>query len=55
MARFEIFRDVAGLFRWRLIAANGEIVAVSESYTTIYNARRSAARVKVLASTAIIV
>ncbi len=42
MAKFQIFRDIAGQYRWRLIARNGEIVAASEAYTTEYSARRSA-------------
>ena len=31
--KFEMYRDKAGLFRFRLKARNGEIIAVSESYT----------------------
>lgn len=31
---FEIYKDRSGLYRWRLKAPNGEIVAVSESFTT---------------------
>lgn len=31
--RFEIYKDKAGQFRWRLVAANGRIIADSaESY-----------------------
>ncbi len=33
MARFVIYRDRAGQYRWRLVAKNGEIVAISEAYT----------------------
>lgn len=33
MARFTIYKDVAGEFRWRFTANNGKIIAVaSESY-----------------------
>lgn len=32
-AKFEINKDVAGEFRFKLIATNGEIIAVSEGYT----------------------
>lgn len=46
--------DRAGGYRWRLIAGNGEIVAVSESYTTLYSADRSAKRVKELAAIALV-
>jgi len=55
MVKFQIYRDVAGQYRWRLVAANGEIVAVSEAYTTKYGAELSARRVKILAPVAIIV
>jgi len=44
--------DRAGQYRWRLKAGNGEIVAVSEGYTTQYNAKRSAELVKTIAPTA---
>lgn len=52
MARFNIYVDRAGQHRWRLIANNGEVVAVSEAYTTRYSAKRSAERVKELAGNA---
>ena len=32
MPKFEIFKDAAGKFRWRLKAPNGEIIAASEAY-----------------------
>lgn len=32
--KFEVYRDKAGLFRFRLKAQNGRIIAVSESYRT---------------------
>ena len=31
---FEWYKDKAGKFRFRLKAANGEIIAISESYTS---------------------
>lgn len=40
MSKFEIFEDKAGEFRFRLRARNGKIVAVSESYPSVRNARR---------------
>lgn len=55
MTRFEIYQDVSGQYRWRLIANNGEIVAASEAYTLKYNAIRSVNRIKILARLAIIV
>lgn len=45
--RFRIFEDDAGEFRWRLVAANGEIVATSgEGYTRRHDARRAAETVR---------
>ena len=32
MPKFEIYKDAAGKFRFRLRAANNEIIAVSEAY-----------------------
>ncbi len=32
MPKFEIFIDTAGKFRFRLKAANGEVIAVGEAY-----------------------
>ncbi len=40
--KFEIYEDDAGGFRWRLKAANGEVVAQSEGYTTKEDAKRGA-------------
>jgi len=33
-ARFSVYKDARGEFRFRLIAANNEIIAVSEGYRT---------------------
>ncbi|PIS41474.1 MAG: DUF1508 domain-containing protein [Candidatus Kerfeldbacteria bacterium CG08_land_8_20_14_0_20_42_7] len=55
MAKFEIFLDRSNLYRWRLRAGNGEIIAVSESYTTKFNARHSVAVVKTIAPSAYII
>lgn len=46
MAKFEVYTDRAGGHRWRLKAGNGEVVAISESYTTRYGAKKSAENVK---------
>ncbi len=46
MPKFEVYTDIAGGHRWRLKAGNGEIVAISESYTTRYSAKQSAENVK---------
>lgn len=32
--KYELYTDSAGGFRFRLKAGNGEVIAVSESYTT---------------------
>ena len=42
LARYEIFIGADGQFYWRLKAANHEIVAVSEGYTTLHSAKRGA-------------
>ncbi|MBI2612801.1 DUF1508 domain-containing protein [Candidatus Kaiserbacteria bacterium] len=54
-SKFEIYTDRAKGERWRLKAGNGEIVAVSEAYTTRYAAKQSAQKVKDWASGATIV
>ena len=33
-SKFEVYTDASGQFRFRLRAANNEIIAVSEAYTT---------------------
>lgn len=38
-----VYRSRDG-WRWRIKAANGEIVAQGENYTRLYDARRSARR-----------
>ncbi len=55
LPKFEVYMDRAGQYRWRLKARNGEIVAVSEGYTSQYSAKRSAELVKSLALYASIV
>jgi len=54
-AYFVVYLDRANYWRWRLVAANGEIVAASEAYVSKSNAIRSAERVKVIAESATIV
>ncbi|PJJ65587.1 YegP family protein [Compostimonas suwonensis] len=34
MATFELYRDKAGEYRFRLTAANGQTIAVSEGYAS---------------------
>lgn len=33
-AKFEVYKDKAGEYRFRLKAANGQVIATSEGYTT---------------------
>ena len=55
MAKFVIYRDIAGQYRWRLVANNGEKVAASEAYVSRQGALNSVNRVKILAASAAIV
>lgn len=53
MAKFVIYTDTAGHYRWRLVAANGEKIASSgESFYDKAGARRSAELVKSYAPSA---
>lgn len=52
MVRFEVYLDQVGEYRWRLVAANNEIVAWSEGYSTKQGAINSANWVKNWASSA---
>jgi len=52
MVRFEIYLSKGNDYRWRLVAANNEIVAVSEGYETKQGAITSARRVQQLAQLA---
>jgi uncharacterized protein YegP (UPF0339 family) len=44
--KFEITKDKAGKFRFRLKAGNGEIIAVSEAYETMASAKNGIESVK---------
>ncbi len=47
MAKFKLFEDTGGSWRWRLIDDNGEKVATSgESFDSKSNAKRAAENVK---------
>lgn len=52
---FETFADRSGAWRWRLVAANGRIVAVGEAHTRERDARRAALTVARLAPDAQVV
>jgi uncharacterized protein YegP (UPF0339 family) len=43
-ARFEIYSNKTGEFRWRLKAAIGETIASSEAYTTKGSAKQELRR-----------
>lgn len=34
MGKFVVYKDKRGEFRWKLLAGNNEIIAVSEGYTS---------------------
>ena len=55
MVQFQIYLDRAGEYRWRLVAANNQIVSASEGYTSKQGAINSAQNVKYWASSASIV
>ncbi|MBR3808059.1 MAG: YegP family protein [Lachnospiraceae bacterium] len=44
--KFEIYNDKAGEFRFRLKATNGQIIAVSEGYTTLASCENGVESVK---------
>ncbi|MBQ9062007.1 MAG: YegP family protein [Eubacterium sp.] len=44
--KFEIYNDKAGEFRFRLKAKNGQIIAVSEGYTTMKACKNGIASVR---------
>ena len=54
-AKFEVYKDKAGEFRFRLKAENGETIAVSEGYTTKSACKNGIASVKRTAPVAEIV
>ena len=45
-AKFEIYKDKKGEFRFRLKATNGEILATGESYPTIAGCKKGVASIK---------
>jgi uncharacterized protein YegP (UPF0339 family) len=55
MAKFVIYADSGGHYRWRLVANNGEIIAASgESFHSKFNAMRAVENVKATAGAATI-
>ncbi len=53
--KFEIYKDKAGEFRWRLIASNGEKIASGEGYKSKEGCMDGVKSVKTNAQTAEIV
>jgi uncharacterized protein YegP (UPF0339 family) len=53
-AKFEINKDVAGEFRFKLVAVNGQTIAVSQGYSTKDNALNGIESVKQNAAEAVI-
>ena len=45
-AKFELYTDKGGKFRFRLKAGNGEVIAVSEAYNSKASAKNGLASVK---------
>jgi uncharacterized protein len=54
VAKFEVTKDKAGEFRFKLIAANNQVVAVSEGYTSKEGAMKGIESVKAIAPKAAI-
>ncbi|MBO0767175.1 MAG: DUF1508 domain-containing protein [Solirubrobacterales bacterium] len=55
-AKFEIYPDKGGHYRWRLVSSNGQTTATSgEGFSSHANAKRAAEGVKEHAATAEIV
>lgn len=50
--RFTVYQDVAGEWRWRLVAANGRIIAHGESHTRARDAWRAVETVREAAALA---
>jgi uncharacterized protein YegP (UPF0339 family) len=55
MPKYEIYKDAAQKFRWRLKAPNGEIIATSEAYSSKDSCKNGIESVKVNAPKATIV
>jgi uncharacterized protein len=54
-AKFEMYKDKAGKFRFRLKAANGEVIAVGEAYESKAACKNGIESIKKNAATAEIV
>ena len=45
-AKFELYKDKKGEFRWRLIAPNGQVIATGEGYKSKESAKNGIESVK---------
>jgi uncharacterized protein YegP (UPF0339 family) len=54
-AKFELYKDKKGEYRWKLVAPNGQTIAVGEGYTTKESAKNGIESVKKNAPTAAII
>ena len=45
-AKFELYKDKKGEFRWRLIAPNGQVIATGEGYKSKESAKNGINSVK---------
>ncbi len=52
--KFQVTKDKAGEFRFKLVATNGQVIAVSEAYKTKESAMKGIESVKANAATATI-
>ena len=46
MAKFEIYKDKKGQFRWRLLANNNQVIATGEGYTSKASCKNGVESVK---------
>jgi len=53
-AKFELYKDRSGKFRFRLKATNGQVIAASEAYNTKTSAKNGIASIQKNASKAAI-
>jgi uncharacterized protein YegP (UPF0339 family) len=58
MAKFEIYKDKKGEFRWKLMADNNQVIATGEGYTSkagckngIESVKKNAAKAEVVDQT----
>lgn len=52
MPKFEVFEDRSGMWRYRIVAGNGEVLGQSESYGSARDARRGTRALRMAALTA---